>query len=63
MEDNHCDICVGSKDIEPVRSGCTELLSNPEKSQQLGRNGRKAVLEKYNWANEEKELLALYESL
>lgn len=63
VEDNHCGICVDPSDVEAVRNACTELLSNPEKSQQLGRNGRKAVLEKYNWANEEKELLALYESL
>lgn len=63
VEDNHCGICVDPTDVEAVRNACTELLNNPEKSQQLGRNGRKAVLEKYNWANEEKELIALYESL
>jgi len=29
----------------------------------MGENGRKAVLEKYNWCNEEKKLLKIYEEL
>ena len=29
----------------------------------LGSNGRKAILEKYNWENEEKKLLHLYAQL
>ena len=63
VEDNVCGVCVDPADINAVRKACEELLNNPEKGQQLGRNGRKAVLEKYNWANEEKTLLALYDSL
>lgn len=63
VEDNNCGICVDPTNKNAVRAACVDLLSNPEKGQQLGRNGRKAVLEKYNWANEEKTLLALYDSL
>ena len=63
VEENNCGICVNPTDVDAVRKACIELLNNPERSQQLGRNGRKAVLEKYNWANEEKKLLALYNSL
>ena len=63
VEDNHCGICVNPTDVEAIRNACIELLSNPEKSQEIGRNGRKTVLEKYNWGNEEKELLSLYKSL
>ncbi len=63
VEDNACGVCVDPADINAVRKACEELLNNPEKGQQLGRNGRKAVFEKYNWANEEKTLLALYDSL
>ena len=29
----------------------------------MGENGRKAVLEKYNWENEEKKLLEVYKNL
>lgn len=63
VEENNCGICVNPTNVQAVRSACVELLSNPEKSEQMGRNGRKAVMEKYNWANEEKKLLALYETL
>lgn len=63
VEDNDCGICVDPTDINAISEACAYLLSNPEKGELLGRNGRKAVLEKYNWANEEKDLLALYEYL
>jgi glycosyltransferase involved in cell wall biosynthesis len=29
----------------------------------MGKNGRRAVQERYNWSIEEKKLLALYEKL
>ncbi len=63
VEDNHCGICVDPTDANAVKEACAELLGNPEKAQQMGRNGRAAVMEKYNWSNEEKKLLSLYESL
>ncbi len=63
VEDNHCGICVDPTDANAVKEACAELLGNPEKAQQVGRNGRAAVMEKYNWDNEEKTLLALYADL
>lgn len=63
VEENDCGICVNPTDAASVKNACTTLLANPDRGQQMGKNGRKAVLEKYNWANEEKKLLALYESL
>ena len=63
VEENQCGICVDPSDANAVRDACAELLANPEKAQQMGRNGRAAVMEKYKWDNEEKTLLALYADL
>jgi glycosyltransferase involved in cell wall biosynthesis len=37
------------------------LVTHPEEAQGMGANGRKAVIERYNWANEEQKLFAFYE--
>ena len=63
IEGNLCGISVDPKSPEAVRNACVELLENPEKAHKLGRNGQKAVDEKYNWANEERKLIELYAQL
>ena len=40
-----------------------ELINDPQRAQTLGKNGKRAVDAKYNWANEEKKLLELYANL
>jgi glycosyltransferase involved in cell wall biosynthesis len=39
------------------------LKENPEEAKIMGDNGRKAVLEKFNWENEEKKLIELYNTI
>ncbi len=63
VEGNKCGISVDPRDSEAVRAACMTLIGNPKKAQELGRNGKKAVDEKYNWTNEEKKLLKLYAEL
>lgn len=63
VEGNKCGISVDPRNTEAVRTACIELLGNSEKAQALGRNGKKAVDQKYNWGNEEKKLIELYDYL
>jgi glycosyltransferase involved in cell wall biosynthesis len=39
------------------------IKDNPKEAEEMGKNGRKAVEEKYNWTVEEKKLLDLYKAL
>jgi len=39
------------------------LVAHPEDAERMGRNGRKAVLKRYNWPNEEKKLFGFYERM
>jgi len=49
--------------VEEIAQAVEYLSDHPELRQKMGENGRRAVVEKYNWENEEKKLLTLYEKL
>ena len=55
-----CGIMVDPDDVEGIRDAILKLTSDPELSLEMGRNGRRAVLEEYNWSTQEKILLDLY---
>jgi glycosyltransferase involved in cell wall biosynthesis len=60
---NDCGICVDPLHPEEIAKAINELLNDTERSRQMGINGRDAVIEKYNWAVEEKKLISLYQQL
>lgn len=59
----HCGICVEPDDPKAIAAAIQYLLDNPEEARRMGENGRRAVLEEFNWGVEEKKLLALYEDI
>ncbi len=63
VEVNSCGICVNPLDPKEIAEAIEYLINHPEESREMGENGRKAVLEKYNWENESKKLLKVYETL
>jgi glycosyltransferase involved in cell wall biosynthesis len=62
-EGNQCGICVDPLNIREIRDAILYLQQNAETAAQMGVNGRKAVVEKYNWQVEEKKLIAIYNNL
>lgn len=63
IEGNRCGICVDPTKPEDIVKAVEYLIDHPEESQRMGENGRKAVLEKYNWEMEGKKILKLYNKL
>jgi len=63
VEGDGCGLTVNPLDPTEIASAIQYLLDRPDEALQMGANGRKAVLEKYNWETEGKKLLALYEKL
>jgi glycosyltransferase involved in cell wall biosynthesis len=63
IEKNNCGVCVDPEDPKAIAQALNKLLADPDTSAQMGRNGRKAVIEKYNWGAEEKKLLNIYNQL
>lgn len=62
-EESGAGICVNPDNIQEIKEAIKMLLINREKGQIMGEKGRKYVLEKCNWNNEEKKLLSLYKDL
>ena len=63
IRETKCGILVDPYDAKAHASAILYLLDHPEEAQEMGRNGQRAVLEKYNWEKESKKLLALYSKL
>lgn len=63
VEDNNCGICVNPLEPKEISAAVNKILSNDELAQEMSVNGRKLVLEKYNWAKEEEKLKEFYSKL
>lgn len=59
----NCGICVNPYNSESVADAIKYFANNINKAQEMGENGRRAVLEEFNWGIEEKKLFALYNKL
>lgn len=60
---NQCGLCVDPMDPAAIARAIDHLVQHPEAARQMGENGRRAVLERYNWSIEESKLLDLYKQL
>ena len=63
VEDNDCGLCVDPKSPEEIANAIEFFFNNPDKIEQMGQNGIKAVNDTYNWLVEEKKLIELYDRL
>lgn len=63
VEDAESGICVDPCCAETAAREILSLLRQPDHLRRLGGNGRRAVRERYNWAQESKNLLRVYAKL
>lgn len=63
VEGNQCGICVDPLDPKAIGEAIQYLNDLPLEAEQMGKNGRQAVEQKYNWSIEEQKLLKLYKEL
>jgi len=63
VEGNNCGICVNPLDPKDIAEAIKYLIEHPDEARKMGENGRKAVLEKYNWEKEGEKLLDLYKGI
>lgn len=60
VEESHSGLCVNPSDSNAIANAIKYIQEHPEEAYQMGRNGQKAVLEKYNWDSQEAILLDIY---
>ena len=58
-----CGICIPPGDVGALQKAMQYIIDNPDKAKKMGENGRRAVLEEFNWGKEEKKLISLYSKL
>ena len=63
IEGNHCGLCVDPLNPQAIAQAIQWIFDHPDEAEQMGKNGRKAIEEKYNWETEAQKLIALYEEL
>lgn len=60
---NGCGLCVDPLDPAAIARAVRTILDSPQEGAQMGRAGRRAVLEHYNWPRAEQRLLEFYAAL
>lgn len=63
VEGAGCGLLVDPLDPQAIAVAIVHILKHPEEAEKMGKRGRKAVEDMYNWSNEEKKLLWLYKNL
>jgi len=63
IESDNCGICVDPLNPQQIADAINYLLNNEEVAEEMGKNGRRAVEEKYNWESEGKKLIEFYNKL
>ncbi len=58
-----CGLLVDPLDPKAISQAITWLLEHPTEAEDMGKRGKQAVLEKYNWEKEAEKLLKFYEKL
>lgn len=63
ITENQAGICVDPKNPVAIAEAINYILYHPDEAKNMGENGRKMVIEKYNWDIEKKKLINLYQNL
>jgi glycosyltransferase involved in cell wall biosynthesis len=63
VEGSGCGLCVDPTDPAAIAAAIEYLAEHPERRAEMGVNGRRAVLARYNWEAEGRRLNQAYEAL
>ncbi len=63
VEPHRCGLIVAPEKPEQIAEAMMYLIEHPQEASVMGENGRRAVLETYNWEQESAKLLRIYEAV
>lgn len=63
IQGENCGLCVDPIDSSALADAINTLFENALLANEMGKNGRSAVISRYSWETEEEKLLSFYEHL
>lgn len=63
VEGSECGLLVDPTNVQEIKDAILWLLEHPDEAKQMGKNGRSATEELYNWEKMELRLFKIYEDL
>lgn len=63
IEKNNCGFCVNPYDSVEISKSISIIINDDDLRNKMGKNGRKAIVDKYNWEKESLKLLDIYKSI
>lgn len=63
VDDYNCGILVNPLNPKEISEAIMYIINNPEEAERMGKNGKQAVLEKYNWNIEKEKLISVYKEI
>jgi len=60
VEGSGCGLCIPFGDPQALAARIEWLLEHPDEAAAMGRRGRQAVMDKYNWESEARKLVEMY---
>jgi glycosyltransferase involved in cell wall biosynthesis len=63
FNDSKCGLNVDPCNPKEIAQAIDDLIKNPTKRYEMGKNGYQAIMNKYNWDIEEKKLFSFYKKL
>uniref|UniRef100_UPI004047DC4D glycosyltransferase n=1 Tax=Limnohabitans sp. TaxID=1907725 RepID=UPI004047DC4D len=63
VEEYKCGICVEPGDIVQIRAAIKTLTEDRDLAELMGRNGRRAIEERFNWSVEEDKFLKIFSDI
>lgn len=63
VEGNDCGVCVDPANPAAIAAAIDHFCRHPHAARRMGQNGRRAVLQRYNWLGEADKLVAFYDGV
>lgn len=63
VDDAECGLCVDPLNPQEISNALQWIMEHPEEAAAMGQNGKRSIVEKYNWEHESKTLVQAYQQL
>jgi glycosyltransferase involved in cell wall biosynthesis len=63
VQDSDCGLCVDPMNPAAIAAAIDFCVGHPARARRMGQNGRRAIVERYNWPRESDKLIAFYDTL